>query len=45
MPQCRGSQGREAGMGEWVSDHSHRSREREDGLGGFWSETRKGNNI
>ena len=32
-------------MGGWVGKHPHRSREREDGIGGFQGETVKGDNI
>jgi hypothetical protein len=32
MPQCRGTEGREVGLGEWVEEHLHRSRGREDGF-------------
>jgi hypothetical protein len=31
MPQCRGTEGREVGVGGWVEEHPHRSRGREDG--------------
>ena len=42
--ECQGS---EVGVGKWVEEHPHRSREREDGMGGggFRSETRKRDNI
>jgi hypothetical protein len=36
MPQCRGIEGREVGVGGWVEEHPHRSRGREDGIGGLW---------
>ena len=36
MPQCRGIEGREAGVGGWVEEHPHRSRGRRDGIGDFW---------
>jgi hypothetical protein len=36
MPQCRGIKDREVGVGRWVEEHPHRSRGREDGIGGFW---------
>jgi hypothetical protein len=30
-------------VGGWVEEHPHKSREREDGVGGFWEgEQRKG---
>ena len=46
MPQCRGTEGREVGVGGWVEEHPHRSRERENGIGGLGGgETRKGANI
>ena len=32
--QCQGG---EVGVGEWVGEHPHRSRGREDGIGGFWT--------
>ena len=34
MPQCRGIEGGEVGLGQWVEEHPHRSRRREDGIGG-----------
>jgi hypothetical protein len=36
MPQYRGIEGGEEGVGGWVEEHPHRSRGREDGIGGFW---------
>jgi hypothetical protein len=46
MPQCRGTEGGEVGMGREVEKHPYRSRERENGIGGWGGgETRKGNNI
>ena len=30
MPQCRGIEGREVGVGGWVEEHLHRSMGRED---------------
>ena len=33
MPQCRGIEGGEVGVGGWVEEHSHRSRGRKDGMG------------
>jgi hypothetical protein len=35
MPQCRGIEGRKVGVGGWVEEHIYRSREKEDGIGGF----------
>jgi hypothetical protein len=35
MPQCRGIEDREVGVVGWVKEHPHRSRGREDGIGGF----------
>jgi hypothetical protein len=35
MLQCRGTEGREVGVGGLMEEHPHRSREREDGIGGF----------
>jgi hypothetical protein len=50
MPQCRGIEGREAGVGEWVGarveEHPYRSRGSEDGIGGFLGGgTRLGDNT
>jgi hypothetical protein len=44
MPQCRGTEGGEVGVGWWVEGHPHRSRGREDGIGSFrwWGEPGKG---
>jgi hypothetical protein len=36
MPQCRGMEGREVGVGGWVEEHSHRSRGLGGKIGGFW---------
>jgi hypothetical protein len=33
MPQCKGTEGREVGVGGWVEEHPHRSRRREDRIG------------
>jgi hypothetical protein len=33
MPQCRGIEGGEVGVGEWVEEHPHRSTGWEDGIG------------
>jgi hypothetical protein len=35
MPQYRGIEGREVGVSEWVEEHPHRSRGREDVIGYF----------
>jgi hypothetical protein len=35
MPQCRGTEGKEVGVGGWVEEHTHRSRGREDVIGNF----------
>jgi hypothetical protein len=45
MPQCRGTKGREMGVGGWVEEHPHRSRGREDGRGGLWEEGELGKGI
>ena len=45
MPQCRGTEGGEVGMGDWVEEHPHRSRGREDVIGYFWEERRPGKGI
>jgi hypothetical protein len=47
MTQCKGIEGGEEGIGEWVEEHPHRSRGREDGVGDFWGigGTGKGDNI
>jgi hypothetical protein len=34
-PSVRECQGGEVGVGGWVGEHPHRSRGREDGIGGF----------
>ena len=36
MPQYRGIEGREVGVGGWVEEQPHRSRGREDVIGCFW---------
>jgi hypothetical protein len=39
---------REVGVGGWVREHPHRSRRRDNGIGGFREQgrgTKKGNNI
>jgi hypothetical protein len=35
MPQCRGIEGREVGVGGWVEEHLHRSRGRGDEIRNF----------
>ena len=45
MPQCRGIEGREVGVGGWVEEHPHRSRGREDGIGCFWEGGKLGKGI
>ena len=44
-PSVGECEGGEAGVGEWVGEHPHRSRGRWDGIGSFLRETRKGDNI
>jgi hypothetical protein len=43
MPQCRGIKGREAGVGGWVEEHTHRSRG--DGIGSFQEGEKPGKGI
>ena len=45
MLQCRGTEGREVGVDRWVEEHPHRSRGREDGIGGFREEGKPGKGI
>ena len=45
MPECRGIEGREVGEGGWVEEHPHRSRGREDGIGGFREVEKLGKGI
>jgi hypothetical protein len=45
MPQCRGIQGREVGVGGWVEEHPLRSRGREDVIGCFWEGETLGKGI
>ena len=46
MPQCRGIESGELGVGGWVEEHLRRIRGREDGIGVFWEgKTWKGDNI
>jgi hypothetical protein len=35
MSQCRGTEGREVGVGRWMEEHLHRNSGREDGIGSF----------
>ena len=44
MPQCRGIEGGEVGMGGWVEKHLHRSGDRkmEQGVSGKWGNLVKG---
>ena len=35
MPQCRGTEIGEVGVGGWLEEHPHRSRGRENGIGCF----------
>jgi hypothetical protein len=43
MPQCRGIEGREMGVGGWVEEHLHRGRE--DVIGCFPEEGKPGKGI
>jgi hypothetical protein len=46
MPQCRGIEGREVGVGRWVEEHPHRSRGRGNRIGvSRRGKTEKGDNI
>ena len=47
MQQCRAIKGGQVGVGGCVEEHPHRSRGREDRIGGFWEGkgTEKRNNI
>jgi hypothetical protein len=45
MPQFKGIEDREEGVGEWVEEYPHRSRGREDGIGGFWECGKPGKGI
>ena len=45
MPQCRGIESREVGVGGWVEEHPHRSRGREDVIGCFWEGGKLGKGI
>jgi hypothetical protein len=44
-PSVGECQGREAGVGGWVEEHSHRSRGRGDSIGVSRGKTWKGDNI
>jgi len=37
--------GRQEGLGGWMGGHPHRSRRRGYGIGGFWRDNWKGDNI
>ena len=45
MPQCRGIEGREAGVGGWMEEYPHRNRGRRDGIGGFQKGKKPGKGI
>ena len=45
MAHCRVIEGREVGVVRWVEKHTHRSMEREDGIGGFWEGGKPGKGI
>jgi hypothetical protein len=45
MPQCRGIEGGEVRVGRWLEEHLHRSRGREDAIGGFWEVRKPGKGI
>ena len=45
MPQCRGIEDGEVGVGGWVEEHPHRSRAREDLIGCFWEGGKLGKGI
>ena len=45
MPLCRGIEGREMEEDEWVQEHLHRSRGREDVIGCFWGGGKLGKGI
>ena len=44
-PSVGECQGRKVGAGRWVGEHPHRSRGREDGIGGFWRRNQERDNI
>jgi len=45
MPQCRGIEVGEVGMGGWVEEHPQISMGREDKIGCFWEERKLGKKI
>jgi hypothetical protein len=45
MPQCRGIEGQEVGVGRWVKEHPHRSRGNRDVIGFFWEGGKAGKGI
>ena len=45
VPQCRGIKGGEVGVGGLVDEHPHRSRRKEDVIGGFWEKGKLGKGI
>jgi hypothetical protein len=45
MPQCRGTEGREVGVGGWVQEHPQRSRGREGVIGCFREGGKPGKGI
>jgi hypothetical protein len=45
MPQCRGIKGGEVGVSRWIEERPHRSRGREDGIGGFFEVGKPGKGI
>jgi hypothetical protein len=45
MAQCRGIEGREVGVVEWVEEYPYRNRGREDVIGCFWEEGKPGKGI
>ena len=45
MPQCRGIEGMEVGVGGWVEEHPHRSRVRKDVIGSLWKEGKLGKRM
>jgi hypothetical protein len=45
MPQCRGIEDGEVGVGGWVEEHHHRSRRREDVIACFQEGGKPGKRI
>jgi hypothetical protein len=45
MPQGRGIEGREVRVSEWLEEHPHRSRGREDGIGRFQEGGKPGKGV